>query len=171
MDKFVLIHDICEIKRGTTITKKSISPGNIPVIAAGRKPTYFHNKSNRQGNIITVSSSGAYAGFINYFTCPIFASDCFTIRSKDENKMSSKYIFFYLKSKQQDIYLLQSGSGQPHIYPKDIMFFKIPLVSVIQQKQIIRTLNEIEILKETHNQAYELSENLFKAMLIKFFIY
>jgi type I restriction enzyme S subunit len=51
--------EICEIKRGKSITKKLVSSGNIPVIAGGREPAYFHNEANRIGPIITVSGSGA----------------------------------------------------------------------------------------------------------------
>ena len=68
-----------------SLTEEKAVKGNIPVIAGGQSPAYYHNKSNREGNIITVSASGAYAGFINYFNNPIFASDCNTIKSKNEN--------------------------------------------------------------------------------------
>lgn len=39
--------DVCEFNRGQTITKKKVRRGNIPVIAGGQKPAYYHNEFNR----------------------------------------------------------------------------------------------------------------------------
>ena len=61
--RWVALSDICEVKRGSSITKKEITEGNIPVIAGGQQPAYYHNYANRSGKVITVSGSGAYAGF------------------------------------------------------------------------------------------------------------
>ena len=63
-------------KRGKTITKKSVVAGDIPVVAGGLKPAYFHNTSNVDGPAITVSASGANAGYVNLYHDAIWASDC-----------------------------------------------------------------------------------------------
>jgi restriction endonuclease S subunit len=60
---------LAEVLRGTTITRKQVTAGEIPVIAGGKTPSCFHNVSNRIGQTITVSASGAYAGYIQYFNC------------------------------------------------------------------------------------------------------
>lgn len=136
--------EICEIEKGTSITKATISHGNIPVIAGGQQPAYYHNQNNREGQTITVSASGAYAGFINFFEIPIFASDCTTIKSKDENQVSTKYIFRYLKVNQEDIYKLQKGMGQPHVYGKDLAKIKIPLPPLEVQKEIVEQIEKYQ---------------------------
>jgi type I restriction enzyme M protein len=127
----------CDFKRGTSITKKDVTPGEIPVIAGGQQAAYYHNVANRPTNTITVSSSGAYAGFVNFHNQPIFASDCFTISPKNENELNVKYLFYILKSKQQEIYSFQEGGGQPHIYPKHFENFEIPLPPLEIQQQIV----------------------------------
>ena len=39
--------EVCVVARGQTITKKgAVLSGNIPVIAGGLGPAYFHNQSN-----------------------------------------------------------------------------------------------------------------------------
>ena len=58
------VGDIAEFKRGKTITKKEIVEGNIPVVAGGLEPAYYCNKSNTDDRVITISGSGANAGFI-----------------------------------------------------------------------------------------------------------
>ncbi|MBF0377267.1 MAG: N-6 DNA methylase [Desulfamplus sp.] len=130
-----------EIKKGSSITKASVTEGEIPVIAGGQTPAYYHNEANRFGKIITVSSSGAYAGFINYFKTPIFASDCTTIQSQNEAELNTDYLFRILKNKQQDFYNFQQGMGQPHVYAKDFQDFKIPLPPLKVQQEIV---SEIE---------------------------
>ncbi len=80
-------------------------------MAEGQTPKYFHSVAIRNGTTITVSSSGAYTGFINY-KIPIFASDCTTIQSKDEKLLIADYL---LKSKQEDFNKLQKGMWQPHV--------------------------------------------------------
>ncbi len=133
----VELGEIAEIIKGSAITKKDTKDGNIPVIAGGQEPAYYHDESNRNGEVITVSASGAYSGFVNYFNTPIFASDCSTIQSIDKNVVSTKYLFYILKTKQEDIYKFQQGGGQPHVYPKDLKTIKIPLPPLEIQKQIV----------------------------------
>ena len=40
------LNEISEMKRGTSITKKDVAEGDIPVISGGREPAYYCNKSN-----------------------------------------------------------------------------------------------------------------------------
>jgi len=133
----VNINDVCDFQRGTSITKKNVIEGEIPVIAGGQQAAYYHNVANRPANTITVSSSGAYAGFVNIHNQPIFASDCFTVSPKNQNELNVKYLFHILKSRQEEIYSYQEGGGQPHIYPKHFENFKIPLPPLEIQKQIV----------------------------------
>ncbi len=140
------------IKKGSTITESKTVKGNIPVVAGGKKPAYFHNQSNRKGNVITVSASGAYSGFVNYFSKPIFASDCNTIVSLNEKAISTKLIYHFLKPIQQVIYRLQRGQAQPHVYADDLANIKIPLPPINIQQKIV---DEIEKLEKQAQKAVE----------------
>lgn len=138
-----LLGDVCVVRRGTTITQKSATHGNIPVVAGGLKPTYFHNVSNRNANVITVSGSGANAGFVNFWTQPIFASDCSTVEVERDD-LSINYVYYFLLSKQNYIYKeLRSGAAQPHVYGKDIANLEIPLLSFEKQQEIVAKLDTI----------------------------
>lgn len=139
-----LLSELAEIKKGTSITKSVTEEGDIPVIAGGQEAAYYHNKANRSENVITISASGAYAGFVNYFTQPIFASDCNTIQSKDEKVISTKLIFEFLKSIQNLIYNLQRGQAQPHVYAEDLSKIKIPLPIEAIQAKIVREIDLLE---------------------------
>ena len=141
MNKFIKLGDACIVRRGTTITKKQTIKGNIPVIAGGREATYFHNSHNRKPGTITVSGSGASAGLVNYWSIPIFASDCSTVEVKDNNQ-NIKFVYYYLKSMQEFIYKnLRSGAAQPHVYAKDIANLNFPLLSIKEQQRIVAKLD------------------------------
>lgn len=154
--EMVMLKDICEIKKGASITKRDITDGNIPVIAGGQQPAYFHNIANRFGEVITVSSSGAYAGYINFFEIPIFASDCTTIQPLDKKIINCKYLFYLIKAKQEYFYSLQQGGGQPHVYGKDFGFLQIPLPPLSFQLELV---NKIESYQSIINGARQVVEN------------
>lgn len=159
---FVELGKICKVQKGHSIKKKNTKLGKIPVIAGGQQPAYYHNKLNREGNIITVSASGAYAGFVNYFEEPIFASDCSTIRSLDEKVIMTRFIYDVLKGKQQNIYSFQRGGAQPHVYPKDLISFKIPLPPLEIQEQIVAELDSYQKIIDGAKQVVENYKPTFK---------
>ncbi len=111
--------DEIQIKKGKNITRDTIVDGDVPVVAGGLEPAYFHNIPNTKGPVVTVSASGANAGFTRLYFQNIWASDCSYI---DTNLNEHVYFFYlFLKNKQEEISQLQRGSAQPHVYPKDLM--------------------------------------------------
>lgn len=154
--ELVRLGDICEIRKGSSITKKDTVEGKIPVIAGGQQPAYFHSEANRTGETITVSSSGAYAGFVNYFTEPIFASDCTTIQTESNPNLNCRFLFLILKSHQDYFYGLQKGGGQPHVYAKDFADLQIPLPPLSIQQQIV---SKIEGWQKIIDGAKQVVEN------------
>jgi type I restriction enzyme, S subunit len=135
--------EICLIKRGTTITQREAIKGDIPVVAGGLQPTYYHNKANRFNETITISGSGANAGYVNLWKQPIFASDCTTLEVKDNN-LDINYVYYFLLSKQEYIYKeLRSGAAQPHVYGKDISKLSIKFLPLSMQQKIVFKLDEV----------------------------
>lgn len=122
----IYLKDIAKIEKGTSITESQTGEGDIPVVAGGKTSPYTHNVSNRDSNVITVSASGKYAGYLNYWDEPIFASDCSTIISKNEGVISTLELCNYLKEIQEHIYKLQQGQAQGHIYPEHLEKIKFP---------------------------------------------
>lgn len=116
-EKICLGELVC-FKRGKTITKKEIIEGNIPVVAGGTEPAYYCNKSNTGNRVITISASGANAGYIRMYFEKIWASDCSFIDCSMTNYFH--FIYCYLIANKIAIDNLQKGAAQPHVYPKDI---------------------------------------------------
>ena len=151
--EYKLLKDVSEMKRGQSITTKNLNEGKIPVIAGGQEPSFYNDKYNREGETITVSSSGAYAGFLNYWNVPILCTDSFTIKSK---KLNMRYLYHYLKMKQNEIYNKKRGAGIPHVHISDLEKIKIPCPPLEVQKEIVKILDkfgELEAELETELEA------------------
>lgn len=138
--------EVAEIKRGSTVTKKSSNVGEYPVISGGQQPAYYIDRFNRTGLTITIAGSGAYAGFVMYWEEPIFVSDAFSIKA-DETQLSLRYTYHYLLSLQSKIYQLKSGGGVPHVYPKDVARLLIPIPPVAVQEEVVRVLDKFTALE------------------------
>lgn len=165
----VKLGEVCVFQRGQSITKKDIIEGDIPVVAGGKQPAYYHNKANRDKDIITVSSSGANAGYINFWTVPIFSSDSFTIKPKNNNQLFIKYIYYFLKSRQEYLYTLSRGCGIPHIYISDVEPFEIILVDIQTQKEIVAVLDKVTLLISMRKEQLEKLDILVKSKFIEMF--
>ena len=159
--------EIAEIRKGQLITEATAVNGEIPVIAGGKKPSYFHNQANRFNKTITVSGSGANAGFVAFFETPIFASDCSTI--EEGSTYSLKYIFYNLQLLQNKIYKAQTGGAQPHIHPSDLAPFEILFPELDVQNAISGTLTdmdtEIELLEKKLSKSKMLKQGMMQELL------
>lgn len=134
--------EVASLEKGSTITAKTARPGTVPVVAGGKQPAYFHDQANRPANTITVSASGAYAGYVGFYREPIFASDCTTVNVFDDSDCLIDFLHYFMLSKQNEIYGMQRGSGMPHVYAKDIGLLEVPVPPIEDQKQIVRELDK-----------------------------
>jgi type I restriction-modification system DNA methylase subunit len=135
--------EVCKFKNGKNITKEELKIGDYPVIGGGQKPFGFHNTYNCEENTILCSSSGAYSGFISIYKTRCWASDCFSIIPINNSYLNNTYLYYYLKSIQLNIYKLQSGAAQPHLYSKNIELLEIPIPTLEIQEEIIKYLDEL----------------------------
>lgn len=105
-------------KKGKNLLSRDTVKGNVPVVAGGLEPATYHNISNTKSPVITISASGANAGVVNLWNVPVWSSDSSFI----DYSITENVYFWYvaLKIRQKEIYDSQTGSAQPHIYPKHI---------------------------------------------------
>ena len=140
--------DVAWIRRGELISSSAIVPGPFPVIAAGVAPVHYHHSANRVGPVIAVSASGANAGYVSYWERPVFASDCSTVSAKIVG-LHLRFLFYVLKFLQDDIFALQHGGAQPHVYPKDLTGLDILLPGYAEQEAIARLITDVDREIET----------------------
>ena len=119
----VLLEEISTFKRGKTITKAQVKAGVVPVVAGGLEPAYYHNQANTKSPVITISASGANAGFSRLYNVPVFASDCSFIDNDSTPYLF--YVYCFLQDNKAKLRSLQKGAAQPHVYAKDINMLTI----------------------------------------------
>lgn len=159
--------EVAQIQKGQLITRKTLQPGYIPVIAGGKQPAYFHAVANRNGRTITISASGASAGYIALYDQPIFASDCSTI--SESAAYSLDFVFYHLLNQQQAIYKAQTGGAQPHIHAKDLTPLLISIPPLPEQTAIAEILSdmdaELAALKQRHDKTRDLKQGMMQELL------
>lgn len=143
------LRSVAYIVKGNALSSSDVEDGNIPVIAGGQTSPYSHNQANYEGNVITVSASGAYAGYVWYHDYPIYATDCCVVFSKDESRFMTKYLFEVLKLQQKGIYRLQTGAAQPHVYTADLQMLNIPAIPITKQQEIVAYIADIRTRAKT----------------------
>lgn len=160
----VPLGEVAKPQRGQLITTKTIVAGDIPVIAGGKQPAYFHASANRYGKTITVSASGASAGYVAFHAAPIFASDCSTI--SESEKYCIELIYYALQLRQEEIYAAQTGGAQPHIQPKDLapILIKIP-EDVTEQIAIASVLSDMDAEISEFEARRDKTRNIKQAMM------
>lgn len=149
--KYDELRNIGSFIRGKNITTAKMIEGDIPVISAGLQPSGYHNEANVYGASLTISASGANAGYLQYHMKDIWAADC----SYYQDDATIWFVYNALKYLQPVISNLQCGAAQPHVYPKNIN----RLCILIPPEELIHKYNdyvkpyydEIKILNQ-HNQ-------------------
>lgn len=159
--------DIAEFKRGKTITKTIAIDGNIPVVAGGTEPAYYHNIANTKAPVITVSASGANAGFVRMYHEDVFASDCSFADTNTTECLPFVYCFMINNKAQLDI--LQKGSAQPHVYAKDInaIMLNIPkeniMYSFCESTKIF--FDKVKVLEQSNRNLKQARDRLLPKLM------
>ena len=140
------LSDVCEFKRGKNITSSEMEEGNVPVISAGLEPSGYHSCSNVRGVNVTMSSSGANAGYIAIHYSDIWAADCSYIKEATTDNIY--YVYELLNNIRNVINNFQRGAAQPHVYPMDVNRIKLILPS---KELMLKANGRLEIM---HNEIY-----------------
>lgn len=134
--------EVCQIRKGMLLTKKLAIKGCYPVIAGGKNPAYYNSEYNRNGKTITISASGASAGYVWFHNYPLFASDCSTISESREYCIT--FLYYWLLRRQKEIYKLQTGGAQPHVHPNQLNELVINLPKRQEQQKIAQILSDMD---------------------------
>lgn len=132
--KYSELRKIGSFVRGKNITAANMIEGAVPVISAGLQPSGYHNEANVYGASLTISASGANAGYLQYHLQDIWTADC----SYYQDDATIWFVYNTLKYIQPVISNLQCGAAQPHVYPKNIN----KLCVLIPTEELIYKFNE-----------------------------
>lgn len=149
------IGNIATFIRGKNITAAQMIDGDIPVISAGLEPSGYHNSANVKGESITISASGANAGYLSYHLSNIWAADC----SYYNDKTNLWFVYNTLKFLQPFINNMQVGSAQPHVYAKNIN--KISVI-IPEEKYILMYCEKVENIYQQIKILMDSNKNLIE---------
>lgn len=162
-----LIGNIITPQRGKNLLSKDAIPGEVPVVAGVLEPATYHNKSNTISPVLTISASGANAGYVNLWNVPVWSSDSSYI----DASMTDNVYFWYvmLKKRQQEIFDAQTGSAQPHIYPKHIAAMPVTDLEpndIVQFTKLVTPLFQIiGINKQENIKLAEIRDSLLPKLM------
>ena len=158
--------ELCQFKRGKGLLSKNAIPGDVPVVAGGLEPACYHNISNTKAPVITVSGSGANAGFMRMYHQEVWASDCSFIDITCENWL---FVYCFLAINSHLLKHAQTGAVQPHVKPADIHDFDlaIPPKEYIQrfQDKISSFITKKGLLEQESRRLAELRDALLPKLM------
>ncbi|WEK82979.1 MAG: restriction endonuclease subunit S [Mycoplasma sp.] len=164
------VGELCKLVPVKIVPKKQLSPGKYPLISGGVKPSFYCSTFNTDGKYFTISKSGS-AGYISFWNEPSFVNDALVYKTTNPEKVNIKFIYYYLKSIQEDVYKLTRGAVVKHVYASDINNINIPLPSIDIQNQIVGILDQFDtMIKNIENglpRLIELNEKRYKYYLNK----
>ena len=134
--------------------------GQYPVINSGRDIQGYYSRYNNDGDVFTVASRGESAGFIQYSATPFWAGGlCYPYRTKDNNKVSTKFLYYYLKKTEKSIMTnMVLRGGIPAINKSDFEKYKIPLPHIKVQEEIVKILDSFTNLIDALNEELSLRQ-------------
>lgn len=159
--EYMKLGEVCKaLPKGTLTTKELVEPNghNYPVINSGRELYGYYTHFNNEGDAFTVAARGEYAGFITYFSGKFWAGGlCYPYRSYSPN-ISTKFIFYYLKTRQEYIRNTLVAEGSiPALNKGTLDLFEIPVPPLPVQEEIVRildTFTELQAELQKRKQQY-----------------
>ncbi|MDO2409678.1 restriction endonuclease subunit S [Campylobacter magnus] len=165
--EFHALGDVCDFLKTSTLSKdKLIENGEFPVVNSSKEFYGYYDKFNNDGNTICVASRGN-AGFVSYVEQKFWAGGlCYPFRSKNENNINTKFIFYFLKSKENSIISnLVSFGAIPALNKSDLQNFKIPVPSLEVQNKIVEVLDSFTSLERSLEREKLAREKQYKYYL------
>jgi len=139
----VKLEDVVYHTNGKTLSSvEKLEGGKYDVMGGGMTYIGKTDHFNREGNTISISKSGASAGFIAFHSQRYWAGDCLTIVPKDAS-CDIKYLYYFMKLNSHLTMSTTSGSTIPHCKWDDIHKISISLPPIEIQQEIVATIDRI----------------------------
>lgn len=139
----VKLGDIATHENGKTLSSsEKLEGGEYDVMGGGMTYIGKTNRFNRDGNTISISKSGASAGFVAFHSKKYWAGDCLTIVPNSKS-CDIHYLYYFMKLNSHLTTSTTSGSTIPHCKWDDIKCISITLPPLETQQEIVATLDRI----------------------------
>ncbi len=137
--------ELCLIKTGCKPLEIKEN-GLLKYINAGTSESGYVDKSNCDGDVVTTPSRGQGGiGFVAYqFEAFWLGPLCYQIRPNEQERLSSKFLYNYLSSHNEEILKYKSEGGTPAINALDLKKIIIHLPPLEDQRRIVGILDTFE---------------------------
>lgn len=134
--------EVCTHVNGKTLSHQDKEDGGVyNVMGGGTQYIGTFKDFNRDGYNVSISKSGASAGFVKQHTGKFWAGDCFTVHSKNEQILTNRYLYYYLKYmcdlKQRQVGMI------PHCKWDDIQDLVVCIPPLDRQQEIVVALDNL----------------------------
>lgn len=162
--EYIPLGEICiSLPKGTLKREVLKENEKYYVVNSGREWYGKYAHYNNEGNAFTVAARGEYAGFVKYIPIKFWAGGlCYPYRSKDEKKMLTKFIYYILKEREQEIRnnFVTRGSI-PAINKADVDNIIIPFPPLKVQEEIVCILDKFSLLSAELEAELELRKKQY----------
>ena len=160
--EFRALGEISRLSIGSFVKKtKQNDDYEYPVYNGGTTPTGYYNFFNSEQNSIVISARGSI-GFVNFVTVDFWAGNSCYVLKNIEKFMNHKYLFYYLKHNESNLYRLRQTGSIPAINSGPLSKFQILIPPLTIQKEIVKILDnftrleaELEAELEARKKQYE----------------
>lgn len=117
-------------------------------INAGTTNSGYVKTSNCPGDTVTTPSRGQGGiGFVGYQSQPFHLGPlCYSIRSRNENFIINKFIYYWLSSHTGDILAFKKEGGTPALNRGDLMGLRLYVPPISVQQRIVGILDRFDTL-------------------------
>ena len=141
----VALCKITDIIKGKQINGTELyDTGDYYVMNGGIVPSGYYNDYNTPANTISISEGGNSCGYVQFNDVPFWSGGhCYTL-SISSSQIDLRYLFHYLKYREQDIMALRIGSGLPNIQKKNLERFQILIPTFDEQHRYAKIFDSLQ---------------------------
>ena len=165
------LSDVVTIVKGKQVNGENLlENGQYYVMNGGIEPSGYLNEYNTPADTISISEGGNSCGYVQYNKEPFWSGGhCYSLMPKSEN-ICYRFLYHFLKYKENDIMALRIGSGLPNIQKKDLERFKVQLPSLERQIEVTTLLDTISAKRDLERHLHHVWQSQKEYLLGGIFI-
>ena len=165
------LSDVVTIVKGKQVNGENLlENGQYYVMNGGIEPSGYLNEYNTPADTISISEGGNSCGYVQYNKEPFWSGGhCYSLMPKSEN-ICYRFLYHFLKYKENDIMALRIGSGLPNVQKKDLERFEVQLPSLERQIEVTTLLDTISAKRDVERQLNHVWQSQKKYLLGGIFI-
>ncbi len=166
----VKLKDVASFSKGQQINGDDLlTSANYAYLNGGISPSGYWNEYNIPANSIAISEGGNSCGYVNYMQSPFWCgAHCYYLF--DLKISNTKYLYYALKARQNDIMKLRSGACMPNIKKSDLGEFAFEFdFDDDHQTIVVDQLERVERMIALRKQQLSKLDELVKSRFVELF--